>query len=234
MANRLDQSTDARLAEIKDVIRSGVTELTGKAAWIGSAEHGERGRRIRGGMKIAFPELRYLKQQPGVIAKAIERGKGKVYRQVRGVVRREMSQHIPDTKPRIEKPTVPAHPKLTGKCETCGRMHGKGEHRFHGKGAFHKTHLFSFNPNMKTKHLRNPRGLTEIYGRVLTIDAQKTQVHRCDPGCARASHKYTHDFTSRNAHEYGLPAGSVIVTPDGYQYVVPERSLLISTKVSFK
>jgi hypothetical protein len=368
MSSRLDQSTDARLAEIKDVIRSGVTELTGKAQRFDTGSGIEHGRRFGGGIKKAFPELRYLKQQPGVIAKAIERGKGKVYRQVRSVVRSEMSRYVPESRKRVEKPVVPAHRKLTSKCQTCGRLHGKGEHRFHGEGAYHRTHLFSFNPMKKNtpkrpiirlreilqsgtkwgstaqillrrtywtpedsreadriireftiwqhrqeefqkknpvgkkpsyqeserirrkvagagfgyllgigyqrydpstgkleryktleeayRHIqkknarvsrgasRSPKratlrknpteGLTKIYGRVLRVEAQKTQVHRCDPGCAKARHCYYHDFESKNVNEFGLPAGSEIKTPDGYIYVIPEKSLLLSTKVRYK
>lgn len=50
-------------------------------------------------------------------------------------------------KRREERPTVSAHPALTKKCKRCGVPHGKGAHRFHGRGAWLRTHLFPFKIN---------------------------------------------------------------------------------------
>lgn len=44
------------------------------------------------------------------------------------------------------KPTVPPHSSARH-CKRCQIMHTKGAHRFHGEGAFHRTHLFSFKSN---------------------------------------------------------------------------------------
>jgi hypothetical protein len=51
---------------------------------------------------------------------------------------------------------------------------------------------------------------TVVYGRLEQIRARKTQPHRCDPGCARADHKYFHDFEG-GAVVYGLSDGSLVV-----------------------
>lgn len=59
---------------------------------------------------------------------------------------------------------------------------------------------------------RNPsRRRTIIYGRVIRIDAQKTQKHLCDASCKRHGHKYTHGFKP-GAKMYGLPNGDIIIT----------------------
>jgi hypothetical protein len=66
--------------------------------------------------------------------------------------------------------------------------------------------------NMNKK--RNPASAhaVKIYGRVLRVEAQKTQAHRCDEGCRKAKHCYYHDFkNSSNAVLYGLSDGSFLV-----------------------
>ncbi len=149
---RLDSAVDARLSEIRDMARSGVTERTGKSSRFQTEYGEERGRRI-GGMMAAYPEIERLGDSPKVVAAAIDRGKGKVYRRVRYAVASEMEKYFPRSRKRSpEKPTVPAHARLTKKCKTCGVMHGKGGHRFHGKGSFHQTHLFAFNPPVKIRY----------------------------------------------------------------------------------
>lgn len=57
-------------------------------------------------------------------------------------------------------------------------------------------------PHRKARE--NPNGLTKIYGKVLRVmirngrvvrvEAQKTQQHRCDVECRSAGHRYYHDF----------------------------------------
>lgn len=53
-----------------------------------------------------------------------------------------------------ERPTIPPHPSLSKKCQKCGVLHGKNAHRFHGKGAWLRTHLFPYK--------LNPRGSMTI------------------------------------------------------------------------
>lgn len=57
----------------------------------------------------------------------------------------------------------------------------------------------------------NPSRRTIIYGRVIRIDAQKTQKHICDTACKRYGHKYTHGFKS-GAKMYGLPNGDILIS----------------------
>jgi hypothetical protein len=65
-----------------------------------------------------------------------------------------------------------------------------------------------------TTRMPNPgKKPTLIYGRILTIDAQKTQRHECDDACKRVKHKYTHDFSKHSkAKIWGLPNGDVLIT----------------------
>ena len=51
-----------------------------------------------------------------------------------------------------------------------------------------------------------------IYGRVLRIEAQKTQPHRCDSECKRFQHRYFHDFRVKNAKLIGMPDGTLMIT----------------------
>ena len=72
--------------------------------------------------------------------------------------------------------------------------------------------------------------LPMLYGRVLRVEAKKTQPHVCDAGCRRANHCYFHDFKSGVA-EYGLPAGTRLLLPSGVEFRLSERSLLLTTKI---
>jgi hypothetical protein len=143
---RLDQATDARLGHIFEEWRGGSTELTGKAqAWRDEQGQIQHGRRFGGGFKLIFPELEKLPWSPKEIALAIERGSGDRFTTIRSSVRDYLSDYVQDVKPRKpEKRTVKPHQALRVACKICGLMHGKNAHRFHGKGSFHRTHLWGF------------------------------------------------------------------------------------------
>lgn len=123
---------------------SGVSEMTGRLRY----HEGTRTVAGRfGGVKKAFPELASVPQSPKVIAAAIRRGKGKVYRRVHEAVERGM-ERAGYSEPRrsIGRRSIDPH---AGKryCTHCRELHTKGQHRFHGEGSFHATHLFSFGKN---------------------------------------------------------------------------------------
>jgi hypothetical protein len=62
---------------------------------------------------------------------------------------------------------------------------------------------------LRTKQKRlqsNPP--VEIYGRILSIEAQKIGEHKCDAACKRYNHKYRHEFKS-GTKIYGMPDGSL-------------------------
>lgn len=65
--------------------------------------------------------------------------------------------------------------------------------------------------NPVRKHKTHKKGLVRIYGRVISIEAQKTGPHgNCDAECKRFNHEYTHGF-KRGAIMYGLPDGSILI-----------------------
>lgn len=161
---RLDEAVNARLAEIHSLVRSGATEMTGKAHR--EYEGGKVTGRYGGGFTKAFPELERSGVSPSQAASAIERGKGKVYARLRVSVREQLSDYVKETRKRIEKPTVAPHEAKSKRCKTCHVMHGKGQHRFHGEGAFHRTHLFAFGGNVSNpKEWRIPAGWEKEYER---------------------------------------------------------------------
>lgn len=72
--------------------------------------------------------------------------------------------------------------------------------------------------------------LVKIYGRVLTIHAQKTGAHKhCDAECKRVGHKYVHDFKP-GVRLMGLPDGAFLVLKDGTQIRLSDGSMLISDR----
>jgi hypothetical protein len=221
----LEELTHYRLSEIQDAAESFDWSNVGKAIGRRDPVTGrieEDPRRIRGGWHDLFPELP-SKYGPTATAKALRKGKGIIFRRIVASVQEGMKPYA--TRERKKRPpSVPGHDSLTGKCKLCQIPHSKKQHRFHGPGSFHKTHLWGFAMNKPTEEM------PLVYGRVLQVLAQKTQVHRCDAGCKKVGHRYYHNFKT-GPKEYGLPAGAVIVLPSGRRVKVVERSLLIAKTI---
>lgn len=212
-----------RLRSIYETATNGHWELVGKTAGYRDEETGEWviGRRVRGGWSDEVPELPE-RFSPKITAAALRRGAGVRYRAIVQAVRSYGIRHGLARFSRKKRPSVAPHRALTKKCLVCGVPHTKKQHKFHGVHSFHRSHMFAFNP------MKNPRSpLPLLYGRVLRVEAQKTQKHVCDSGCREVHHRYYHDFTS-SPDMLGLPAGSQLVLPDGSVYKLGERSLLIT------
>lgn len=208
----LEQAVQSRLSEFAEIHETGVTEMTGKLRRTHTSQWDEGevvGR--HGGMKSAFPELEKIPDSPKAIAAAIRRGSGKVYRRIVHVVRDEMERagFQPGRKrsPGPGRPVVPAH-EGREYCSACKVPHSKNQHRFHGSGSFHKTHLWSF-PKA------NPGKPVVIYDRVFAITARKGQPHPtvCDAECKAKNHCYIHEFKP-GAVMYGLPNGDILIRSD--------------------
>jgi hypothetical protein len=72
--------------------------------------------------------------------------------------------------------------------------------------------------------------LVLIYGRVLSIQAQKVGPHRhCDAECKRANHKYVHDFKP-GAKLLGVPDGSFLMLKDGTTIRLTDGTMVVSDK----
>lgn len=149
----LEQFVEWRLSDIKAEALSGVSEMTGKVRREYYDSPHDYGRIVGryGGLNIE--ELQRAGVSPGRAARAIEAGKGKVYdRIVEEVVRSGERQGLAPARKRSPgKPTIPPHAGRVY-CAHCRTMHTKGQHRFHGAGSFHRTHLFAF---------KNPMTVTE-------------------------------------------------------------------------
>lgn len=144
----LEQVTHERLRQFAELVRSGITEMTGKARREGGYGSGEFVGRY-GGLKPTFPELMHIKDSPAAIARAVERGKGRVYERARAAVSRALEKegYRPARKKTAGKPVVAPH-EGRRYCGHCREFHSTSSHRFHGAGSFHATHLFGFNPPM--------------------------------------------------------------------------------------
>lgn len=211
----LEQMTALRLGEIADITESGIGEMTGKLRYdyVPEGFQEKRGEVVGrfGGIKGGFKELESLNESPKVIAAAIRRGSGVVFDRVYGTVRNAVAKlgYRPARKRSRGKPVIPAHPG-NRKCRHCGALHTTDSHRFHGAGSFHRTHLWGFNPPARRKKSLSGVKRTVIYGRVLRIEAKKTQKHICDDECKKFNHSYFHDFKP-GAVMYGLPNGDILI-----------------------
>lgn len=195
----LEEATAHRLAEFADLAESGITEMTGKIRRDYTPEDpwekpGEVVGRF-GGIKPAYPELMRISAGPKVIAAAIRRGKGKTFETVRGLMEHQLTKlgFEPRRKRSPGRPTVAPHKKLRPYCEHCGNMHSTNQHRFHGEGAFHRTHLFSFG-NPPAPAVKPAR-----IGRAEKIYYKRDQGNRQGP--------YFHKFTRTAAGVWTYPPG---------------------------
>ena len=50
-----------------------------------------------------------------------------------------------------------------------------------------------------------------IYGRIIAIEAQKTQPHKCDDDCKAHDHCYRHDFELDDVKVLGLSDGRILI-----------------------
>lgn len=94
----VDQSVTARLEQIRADVRAGSTEMTGrtKREFVNPDDPFDVGPvtgRFAGGFKKSFSELARVEAQPGDIAKAIERGKGRLFDEVQKAVRDAVLEH---------------------------------------------------------------------------------------------------------------------------------------------
>lgn len=199
---------------MRDYFTGGDSELTGKlrrSHTRGIGQHAEYGDVVGrfGGVKKAFRELRHFRQSPGVLARAIARRSGKIYRQLREAVAEEFRGKIKEARA-PERPTVGPHDALAAKCKRCGVAHGRGAHRFHGRGAFLQTHLFPYKMNP-------PATARLVSSRVLRIEAQKTAAdkHHCDAGCRASGHRYYHPFGA-GVRLYELSNGDLWLSKRSY------------------
>lgn len=192
-APRLSEAVDERLQQMRHMFTSGVSETTGRLVYRGGDQYG--GSDVMGrlsGVKPAFPELSHEKAGPQAIAGAISRGKGKVYDRVRDAVARDLGRYYTEGKKRSRgRLSVAPHKALRRYCSHCRTLHAKGEHRFHGAGSFHRTHLFSF----------NPRGGRRV-GRIVEI--------RYERDWGRQPGFYKHVFRVP-ASLYRLPDNSILI-----------------------
>jgi hypothetical protein len=136
-----DQHVRHRMAMLREEVRSGATEMTGKTYRDAS---GKIAGRFGGGMSVLYPELRYSGLTPKQASDAVGRGKGKrwkrLYRAAKREVVREFGKARRWYRGRLSEAPHPGY----AYCSHCREYHSKNEHRFHGKGSFYRTHPLSF------------------------------------------------------------------------------------------
>ena len=140
------------MAEFADLQQSGITEMTGRLRrdYEGPSPM-ERGGDIVGrfgGIKKSYPELAAIGAGPKQIAQAIRRGKGRTFEAVKQLMGRQLSKlgFEPARRRSPAKASVGPHRPVTAKCKHCAGAHTTSQHRFHGAGSLHRTHLWAFNP----------------------------------------------------------------------------------------
>jgi hypothetical protein len=152
-----DQHIRHRMAMLREEVRSGATEMTGKTYRDAS---GRIAGRFGGGMSILYPELRYSGLTPKQASDAVGRGKGKrwkrLYRAAKREVVREYGKARRWYRGRLSEAPHPGYVY----CKHCREFHSRNEHRFHGAGSFNRTHLFSFGGKNPVR--RNPYDAIEI------------------------------------------------------------------------
>ncbi len=167
---KLEEVVSYRLAEMHDLFTSGASELTGKLQreYIrGEGQQRDQGEVVGrfGGVKSAFPELRHVKEGPGQIAAAIQRGKGPLFDRVYSSVAEDFAKDFEPARTRSRgKPTVRPHKRLRRYCVHCRSFHTKDAHRFHGRGSYHRTHLWGFKNPDDRKLLFPPGGFEQAEG----------------------------------------------------------------------
>lgn len=143
------QAAQSVLRDVAAQIRSFDTHHTGKVLRDVHGDAVGRGRGIMPGLTRDYPSLSVWEGKPSKLAAAIEAGKGQKYVQVLdGVLHDIESQpslvRFARSAPLAELRKLPAiaYPPHRGsaKCLSCGHTHGRGSHRFHGRGAFDRTH----------------------------------------------------------------------------------------------
>jgi hypothetical protein len=180
-----------RLTDFLDAAESGVTEMTGRIR-----RGGDRDDVVGrfGGIKKSYPELAAISAGPKQIAAAIRRGKGRTFETVRGLMETQMSKagFEPARRRSPGRPTVAPHEPVKPTCMHCHGMHTTNQHRFHGVGSFHRTHLWAFNPPAD---------------KPFRIGQPKKIFYLRDQGGRQGD--YYHIFTRRNAGLWTHPPGWV-------------------------
>ena len=158
--SRLEDQALYRMYLLLEMVLSGATEMTGRARR--EYEGGKVVGRFGGGMTKMFPELDRLGMSPSTAAAAISKGRGKTFERIRSEFERQLIARgeARESIRREPKKTVRPHKAKTAKCKRCGQMHSKAAHRSHGKGAFHRTHLFSFGDSVKKENFGRGKAFT--------------------------------------------------------------------------
>lgn len=148
----LEQATEARLSEIRDILRSGAGEHAGKA--MREEGEGQEGQgRVIGrhrGYSSMYPELQKYAYPRSAMLRALDNKSGKIYDNLYRASKDVMEYHgyMGRMKRARGKLTEAPHSGRL-RCKHCHEMHTKSEHRFHGKGSYHRTHLFAFGGKME-------------------------------------------------------------------------------------
>ena len=193
----LQEATAQRMAEFAALAESGITEMTGRLRREYTSEDPmERGGDVVGrfgGLKPAYPELMAISAGPKQIAQAIRRGKGRTFETVQQLMAAQMHKEgfEPARRRSPGRPTVAPHQSLTTRCKHCNGLHTTSQHRFHGKGALHRTHLWAFPTKPNSPRRPAPKIKPQRIGRTQRVFYLRDQGKRQGP--------YVHKFTRRAA-----------------------------------